>query len=289
MIFSLGAQNEVVDLWTASIPNAIIANEYKEIYEPKIGRIRKVKTPTLTIFKPEKPNGTAVVICPGGGYSNLAIKHEGTDVAIWLNALGITAFVLKYRLPNDTIMEKKSIAPLQDAQEAIRYVRRNAQKWQLNNDKIGIMGFSAGGHLAASLSTRYDEKIYEITDQRSAKPNFSILIYPVITMSDDFTHKGSKNKLLGPSPSLEQIELFSADKQVNAQTPPTFLIHAIDDKAVPLENSIQYFTALKKHQISSEIHLYQNGGHGFGLGKSGSSLLWTQQCAAWLKLNLFIT
>ena len=284
----MNAQNEVVNLWPVSIPNAIQSETYQEVYEPKIGRVRKVKTPTLTIFAPEKPNGTAVVICPGGGYSNLSIKSEGTDVAIWLNSLGITAFVLKYRLPNDTIMQQKSIAPLQDAQEAIRYVRRNAQKWQLNSDKIGIMGFSAGGHLAASLSTRFDEKIYEITDQISAKPNFSILIYPVISMREDITHKGSRNKLLGISPSMEQLKLFSTDEQVNAQTPPTFLIHAIDDKGVPVENSMQYFTALKKHQVLSEIHLYQSGGHGFGLGKTGPSLLWPQQCAAWLQLNHFI-
>lgn len=279
------AQVEEINLWMDQVPDAIFSEEYQEVNEEHIGRVRKVKNPTLKIFKPKNPNGTAVVICPGGGYSNLVMKHEGEEVATWLNTLGMTAFVLKYRLPSNAIMQRKSIAPLQDAQEAIRVIRRNAQQWNLAIDKIGIMGFSAGGHLAASLSTRFDENLYVSKDKTSAKPNFAILIYPVISMLTGITHKNSRNRLLGQSPSNELISEFSVENHVSNQTPPTFLVHAIDDEGVSVENSIRYFTALKQHQVLAEIHLYQKGGHGFGLGKETESPLWTSACEAWLQLN----
>lgn len=282
------AQNNEINLWNSGIPGAIEAKDYEEVYDIDQDRVSKVKTPTLTAFIPEKPNGTAVIICPGGGYARLAINKEGYKVGEWLNTLGITAFVLKYRLPNDSIMKDKSIGPLQDAQEAMRFVRRNAQKWNINKDKIGILGFSAGGHLASSLSTHYDDNTYEVKDTTSARPNFSILIYPVISMTNEITHQGSRNRLLGKSPSVELIEKYSNEKQIDALTPPAFLVHATDDQAVPVENSIAYYLALKNNNISAELHVYQDGKHGFGLGKKGTSENWTDQCKQWLVVNNLI-
>ncbi|RXP46878.1 alpha/beta hydrolase [Lutibacter sp. HS1-25] len=283
------AQNETINLWS-SIPDEIINTNYKKIEVFKNGVLystSKVSTPTLTVFFPDKENstGTAVVICPGGGYSHLAIDKEGFKVAKWFNSLGIAAFVLKYRLPSDSIMKNKAVGPLQDAQEAIRVVRRNAKKWNINNDKIGVMGFSAGGHLAATLSTHYNEVVYKVSDETSAKPNFSILIYPVISMLNEVTHNGSKINLLGKSPSDLLIEKFSNELQVNTETPPTFLIHATDDGAVPVENSINYYLQLKKNKVSAELHVYQKGGHGFGLGVNNTSQYWTSDCENWLREN----
>ena len=284
----LSAQNEVIELWKKGVPNSIKATDYEEFHDEKMDRVGKVSNPTLTVFVPKNPNGTSVVICPGGGYQFLAINKEGYKTAEWFNSLGITAFVLKYRLPSDVIMENKSVGPLQDAQESVRFIRRNASKWNLNPAKIGILGYSAGGHLAASLSTKYNEVVYQNSDSISAKPNFSLLIYPVISMTNDITHKGSRNNLLGKLASDEFIEQFSTEKLINAETPTTFLVHAIDDKSVPVENSINYFLGLKKHNVISEMHLYQKGSHGFGLGKDGTSSFWTSHCEKWLQLNQFI-
>ena len=285
----LSAQTETFNLWPTTIPNAKINVDYQEIDVNKDGQLEsvsKVTTPTLSIFLPEKDssNGSAVVICPGGGYSHLAINKEGFKIAQWLNKLGITAFVLKYRLPSDAIMENKSIGPLQDVQEALRTVRRNAERWNINPEKIGIMGFSAGGHLASTLSTHYNDEVYP-HDNISAKPNFSILIYPVISMYPDITHKGSRTNLLGDNPSEGLVEKYSNDQQIDSLTPPTFLIHATDDKVVPVENSINYYMGLKNHNVSAEIHIYEKGGHGFGLGVGGTSSFWTEQCRNWLKVN----
>lgn len=286
------AQNETFPLWTKEIPSSIKSEEYKEVEVFESGIVRdvsKVTTPTLSVFVPEKPNGTSVVICPGGGYAFLAINKEGYKVAKWLNTLGITAFVLKYRLPSDLIMKDKTIGPLQDAQESIRLIRRNAEKWKLNTEKIGVMGFSAGGHLAATLSTHYKDAIYKVTDSINARPDFSVLIYPVISMEENSTHKGSRNNLLGATPSAALVEKYSNEKQIDSLTPSTFIAHSMDDKTVPLENSINYFLALKKNNISSEIHMYQTGKHGFGLGREGTtSLNWTKQCEDWLRINNYI-
>ena len=288
----LQAQNTEIPLWSAAIPDAIISENYKEVPVVENGIVNgvsKVTTPTLTVFVPEKPNGTAIVICPGGGYAYLAINKEGFKVAKWLNTIGITAFVLKNRLPSDEIMKDKSIGPLQDAQEAIRYVRRNAWKWTINTEKVGVIGFSAGGHLASTLSTHYKDVVYKVSDSISARPDFSVLVYPVISMEENLTHKGSRTNLLGATPSIELIEKYSNQKNINATTPPTLLIHAVDDKSVVVENSIQYFLALKKNNVPSEIHLYQNGKHGFGLGNKGTtSQNWTKQCEDWLRGNSYL-
>lgn len=289
----LQAQNETIPLWINEIPGSKKSADYMEatvIKEGIIDQVSKVSTPTLSVFLPEKPNGSAMVICPGGGYAFLAITKEGYKAAKWLNSIGITAFVLKYRLPSDEIMIDKTIGPLQDAQEAIRYIRRNAKKWDINPQKVGVMGFSAGGHLASTLSTHYNKVVYKAIDTISAKPNFSVLVYPVISMNEKITHKGSRTNLLGSMPSSETIERYSNDKQINETTPPTFIVHAMDDKSVPIENSIEYFLALKKNNVLSEAYFYQTGKHGFGLGRDGTtSKYWTKHCEEWLRFNNYGT
>lgn len=283
----LQAQNQVIPLWK-TIPQEIKAPDYQEKENIKDGKVQstsQVSNPTLSIFfsKEIKQNQTAVIILPGGGYSHLAIDKEGTKVAEWLNSLGITAFVLKYRLPSDLIMTNKTVGPLQDAQEAMRIVRLNAAKWNIDPNKIGIMGFSAGGHLAATLSTHYDERVYETSSKVSARPDFSLLIYPVVSMQNDITHKGSQTNLLGNTPTQDLIDFFSNEKKVTAQTPPAFIVHATDDTVVLPENSVNYYLALKKNGVTSELHLYEKGGHGFGLGVQDTSKFWTRDCQEWLK------
>lgn len=205
---------------------------------------------TLFLADSKIVNGTSVVIRPGGGYSHLAINKEGYKIAKWFNSFGISAFVLKYRMPSDMTMKDKSIGPLQDAHEALRMVRRNAEKWKIDPDKIGIMGYSAGGHLAETLSTQFNEKVYTPMEDINARPDFSILIYPVISMLDGITHNGSKKNLLGENASTEMVEKYSNEKRVYSLTPKTFLVHATDDKIVSVENSINYYLALKQHNIS---------------------------------------
>lgn len=276
----------VFNLWKNEVPNAIDNAEYTELVEfdadSVISKVKYVTTPTLTMFKPENPNGTAVVIFPGGGYGHLSMEKEGNQVAKWLNTFGITAFVLKYRLPNDEIMIDKTIGPLQDAQESIRYIKRHAEEWNLSLDKIGVIGFSAGGHLAATLSTHHNKNVYKVTDSTSAKPNFSILVYPVISMTDSIAHQGSKLNLLGADPSETLVNEFSADKQVNPNTPKTLLIHASDDTSVPVEHSFYYYQALKTFNIPVSIYVCENGGHGFGLGRNQEFHVWTKVAEDWL-------
>lgn len=288
-VFTISAQNQVIPLWN-KIPDEIKAADYKEkesITDGKLQSTTQVSIPTLSIFIPKdvKPNQTAVIICPGGGYMHLAFDKEGTKVAEWFNSLGIAAFVLRYRLPNDLIMKNKNVGPLQDAQEAIRYVRQNAAKWNIDPNKIGILGFSAGGHLASTLSTHYDDKVYESAYKVSARPDFSLLIYPVISMENQITHKGSQTNLLGNNPSQDLIDSYSNEKKVTSKTPPAFLIHATDDTVVIPENSINYYLALKKNGVKAELHLYEKGGHGFGLGVNDTSKFWTRDCVEWLKAN----
>jgi acetyl esterase/lipase len=259
------------------------------IKDSQLTSTSKVTVPTLSLFLPDKDksNGTAIVICPGGGYLHLAIDKEGFKIAKWLNTLGITAFVLKYRLPSDEIMENKTIGPLQDAQEALRIVRRDAKKWNINPEKIGIMGFSAGGHLASTVSTHYLDEVY-VHDTISAKPNFSILIYPVISMEEEITHQGSKTNLLGNTPSDSLVKFYSNEQQIDSLTPPAFLIHASDDKVFPVENSINYYKPLKNNNFPAELHIYETGGHGFGLGVMDTSLYWTVSCEHWLMSNTYV-
>ncbi|WP_232727191.1 prolyl oligopeptidase family serine peptidase [Flavobacterium sp. 1] len=292
-INSFAQESAAFPLWN-QIPGAIKNEAYKE--EPRLDAqgirtgIRKVTEPTLMPFLVENNLGknAAVIICPGGGYGVLSIDKEGINVAKWFNSIGISAFVLKYRLPSDDIMTDKTVGPLQDAQEAIRTLRQNAAKWNLDVAKIGIMGFSAGGHLASTASTHYLDKVYDSKEDISARPDFSMLIYPVISMEEGITHNGSKESLLGKTASAELIAKYSNEKEVNENTPPTFLVHATDDHAVPVENSINYYLALKKNKVLAEMHLYQNGGHGFGLGTKGTNTDWPTACKKWLIANKFL-
>jgi acetyl esterase/lipase len=250
--------------------------------------ISKVSVPTLIPFFPEKgkANGSAVIICPGGAYAILAIGHEGYAVAKEFNKIGITAFVLKYRLPSDQIMVDKTIGPLQDAQTAIMMVRKNAAQWGINPQKVGIVGFSAGGHLASTAGTHYDKPVID-NQGISVRPDFMVLAYPVITFTRELTNPGSVSNLLGKAPSPEQIAYFSSEQQVTPDTPPTFLMQASDDGGVPVANSVMFYEALQKNKVKTEMHLFQAGGHGFGLINPKSKELWFTWCASWLAANGF--
>jgi acetyl esterase/lipase len=244
--------------------------------------------PTLTIYLPEKEKatGAAVVIFPGGGYGFLAMDHEGRQIAEWLNSIGVAGFILKYRHRNSGAGYGHP-APLQDAQRAIRMVRSRAGQWGVDPGRIGIIGFSAGGHLASSagthFNTRYSEPVDEI-DCSSCRPDFMILMYPVISFTEWYTHKGSRSNLLGENPDADLVENLSNEKQVTPETPPTFLVHADDDNGVPPENSIAFYLALRKAKVPAEMHIYEKGGHGFGpgLGK-GACSSWMVRCADWMK------
>ncbi|SHJ38252.1 Acetyl esterase/lipase [Arenibacter nanhaiticus] len=282
------SQNTALPLWPNKIPNSQESGEEEIVISEDIIRISKVQNPTIEVYLPAKKiaTGQAVLIFPGGGYQILAYDWEGTDFAKLLNSKGIAGIVVKYRLPNSKSVTEKHKVPLQDAQRAIRLVRSMAKEWNISPDNIGILGFSAGGHLAATLGTRYNEEVYAKTDaidQESARPNFMALIYPVISMAAPHTHQGSKTALLGEAPSQGLTAHFSNELHVNRDTPPTFLVHANDDAAVPVENSLLFYTALRKYNIPSEIHIYPFGGHGFALGLSNDHLAsWTKQWIGWL-------
>jgi acetyl esterase/lipase len=253
----------------------------------KRGKVSKVVDPTVTAFLPEpaKANGTAVIICPGGGYSYLVVNDEGTHVARDFAAHGIAAFVLKYRLPSDVIMVNREIGPLQDAQRAIQIVRERAAEWHIDPSKVGIMGFSAGGHLASTLSTHYQKAVIDNPKNINLRPDFSLLIYAVITFQDSILHKGSKKALIGENATAEKTREYSNELQVTTDTPPAFLVHAANDKVVPVANSINYFTALQKHGVKAEIHVYQEGGHGFGMNNATTKDKWMDRCYNWLLQN----
>ena len=247
--------------------------------------VSKVSTPTLTAFFPskDKSTGAAVIICPGGGYHTLLIKREGTDVARAFNKQGVAAFVLKYRLPDDRIMNDKSIGPLQDAQQAIRIVRENAQKWNINPHKIGIMGFSAGGHLAATAGTHFDTVMIDNQEKIDLRPDFMVLVNPVISFMNPARHSGSKNNLLGNTPTDLQISFFSNEMHVNSSTPTTFLVHTVPDIVVPVENSMMFFDALRKNKVPVEMHLYGKGEHGFLTNPPFDE--WFGRCVYWMKTS----
>jgi acetyl esterase/lipase len=285
---NLSGQGTEMKIWPKGIPGSLNNNNYTEKVTTTNGVVsgyEKVTDPTLTVFLPPegKATGTAVLICPGGGYGMLAFDHEGFQIARWLNDNGIAGIILKYRLPSDMIMKDKTIGPLQDAQEGMRIIRRNAKAWNIDPHKIGVIGFSAGGHLASTLSTHYAEKVYDASDTTSARPDFSLLIYPVITFDQSFTHMGSRNNLIGKDASAEKINHFSNELQINAQTPPAFLVHSADDNAVPVKNSIVYFENLNKYKIPVEMHIFQKGGHGYGLSAGkGTQSSWPDLCIKWL-------
>jgi len=258
-------------LWPGGAPRAV-GNEDRD-------------KPALTIWPASEPRGTAVVVCPGGGYGHLAIDHEGKQIAAWLNSLGISAFVLQYRLGP----RYRHPAPLQDAQRALRWVRLHANEFRARRDRIGIWGFSAGGHLAATAATHFEQGRAESDDpleRFSSRPDFAILAYPVISFTTEYTHKGSLRNLLGEAPEARLVESLSNEKQVTPETPPTFLFHTNADQGVPPENSALFYLALRKAGVPAELHIYEQGRHGVGLAPTDAVLSsWPARLADWLRIR----
>jgi acetyl esterase/lipase len=263
---SLLAQKPIViKLWPDGAPNT---NGITTAEKPlENGRVTDVTEPTLTIYPAHKPNGMAIVACPGGGYVRLAMNHEGHDMASWFNGQGITMAVLKYRMPNT-----HHDVPLSDALQAIRIMKEHADEWKI--DQVGIMGASAGGHLASTAATHFTE---------DSRPDFQILFYPVVTMKNA-THQGSKNHLLGENASQDLVELYSNELQVTPNTPPAFIMHSSDDRSVPVSNSLDYYSALIKNGVSATMHLYPIGGHGWGYNDYFIyKRQWTGELEKWLR------
>lgn len=256
-------------LWPAGAPNSNGLSGTEKKLEG--GRVSDVAIPSIYIYKAQVPNGMAVIACPGGGYTRLAMNHEGHDMAAWFNAQGITYIVLKYRMPNG-----HREVPLSDAEQAIRLVRQHASEWKINPKRVGIMGASAGGHLAASLATLYSSV--------NTRPDFQILFYPVISMDPKITHTGSRENLLWENPTNEVEKQYSLEKQVNACTPQAFIMLSADDRSVPPANSIRYFEALLANKVSGTLHVYPTGGHGWGFNDSFIyKHQWTSELEKWLR------
>lgn len=262
-------QPEQILLWPAGHPaNKDPADQVQEQRDdadpPWMSGTSRTK-PSVMAYLPERPNGAAVVICPGGGYGSLSMEKEGVEVAQWMNQRGMAAFVLRYRCGGG---KNQQPAPLNDAQRALRLVRSRADQWKLDPERVGILGFSAGGHLASSAATKFDSgdsSSDDPLDRPSSRPNFAVLVYPVISMREGVTHGGSRRNLLGEDADEALVEAWSTDEQVSDDTPPTFLIHASDDRAVPLRNAMLFYEALIQHGVPAEMHIYEQGGHGFGM------------------------
>ncbi|WP_174509783.1 alpha/beta hydrolase [Klebsiella oxytoca] len=245
-----------------------------------------IRVPEITVYAPAKPNGIALLVTPGGSYQRVVLDKEGSDLAPVFTAQGYTLFVMTYRMPADGHAEGSN-APLADAQRALRTLRARAPEWHIDPHKIGIMGFSAGGHVAASLETRYDDAIYPATDAvdgLSARPDFVVLGYPVISMDPAIAHPGSRHALIGDTPTAEQQRLYSPEHNVTAATPPTFIMHAVDDPSVPVDNALVMFNALRAHKVPTELHLFAEGKHGFGIrGTTGlPAAEWPQLAMNWI-------
>ena len=284
------AQDITLPLWPAEkIPNYQKTDEVEKVENTDIIRISKVQSPDIAVYLPARTNSTgqAVIICPGGGYTYISYDWEGTDIAKLLNAKGITAIVLKYRLPDAKSNIIRQLSPLLDAKRAMRIVRANADKWRIKKNNIGIMGFSAGGHLAATLATHFDngdKNSKDSIEQQSSRPDFAVLVYPVITMNKSFTHMGSRENLLGSNPDSSLVNFYSNELQVTKDTPPTFLLHTTDDETVPVENSLVFYEALKKHNVSAEMHIFPHGGHGFALAlRQGPLEIWPELLVSWMR------
>jgi acetyl esterase/lipase len=283
---TMTANAQDLALWPDGTPGT---DPTRKIEVNEAGHWKNVGVPTLRVFPaPSSTNSrTAVVICPGGGYGILAAQHEGDDVARWLNGLGVSAFVLHYRLPATVGADYRFPVPLQDSQRAIRLVRSRAAEWGIGTNRIGILGFSAGGHLAALTLTHAAVKpsAQDGLEKPSCRPDFGILVYPVICMSDPkLTHRGSRDNLLGHDPAENLAREVSPELNVTSSTPPVFLAHARDDGGVPPENSVRMSEALQAHGVPCELHLYKDGGHGQGMHKTGADFTrWTLDCADWLR------
>jgi acetyl esterase/lipase len=280
--FAVHAQR-IINLYTGKIPDSK-KTALKDIPEnPSEGLIRRVITPTLQMYLPEKDkaSGAAIVICPGGGYSVIVYGGEGVMTAKDFAKKGIAAFVLKYRLPNDSFQINKTIAPLQDAQQAIKMVRDSAAAWGIDRNKVGIMGFSAGGHVASTEATHFNNSLVENNSNTNLRPDFQILVYPVISMQDSLAHQGSRTQLLGSNPSKETIDLYSNELQVDKNAPPAYITVAADDKVVNVDNSIIYFEKLRHNNVPVEMHIYQKGDHGFVFRHPG----WMEPLFEWMQSN----
>lgn len=265
----LSAQSLEVKLWPNGAPNSNGATGEEQ--QLGNGRVQNIVEPTITVYKSATPNSPAIIACPGGGYARLAMNHEGHDMADWFNAQGFTYVVLKYRMPH-----QHSEVPLSDAEQAMRLVREHATEWNVNPDKVGIMGSSAGGHLASTLATHYSSN--------DTRPDFQILFYPVITMNPAYTHGGSRENLIGKSPSEELQQKFSNELQVNAQTPKAFILLSSDDKTVPAQNGVNYYLALVRNKVSASLHAYPIGGHGWGFRDAFVyKHQWTGELGKWLR------
>ena len=271
------AEPEAIVLWPDGAPGAIGSED--------------VDRPTITPYLPsaERAVGTGVIVCPGGGYGHLAMDHEGVQIARWLNSMGVAAFVLKYRLGP----RYHHPASLDDAQRALRYVRLHADEFRVDRSRLGIWGFSAGGHLASTAATHFDRgnsSAAEAINRMSSRPDFAILAYPVITLTGEYAHKGSRRNLLGETPDDRLVELLSNQKQVTAETPPTFLFHTSEDRGVPPENSVMFYVALREAGVPAEMHIYQRGRHGVGLAPTDLVLSsWPRRLAEWLQAGGLLT
>ncbi len=282
---------ETIPLYKDAIPNSKPSpNEETTTFENGITIVSKITLPTLSIYLPskEKATGAAVVICPGGGYWINALAHEGTDIAKRFVEMGVAAFVVKYRIPNEATMMNKEIGPLQDAQQAMKTVRMRAKEFNIDEHRIGIMGFSAGGHLASTAGTHFTTAVIDNKENTSLRPDFMILIYPVISFKEGVGHMGSREQLIGKQPTTEKINYYSNEMQVTAQTPPTFLLHASDDDVVPVNNSILFYEALLQNKVPAELHIYEKGGHGFGMHNRTNGDDWMETCRQWLITNGWI-
>jgi acetyl esterase/lipase len=292
---SMKAQ-KVIPLYDGAIANAKPCDvQQKEFIDTTWNKdgiliVNGIVNPTITVFEApkEKRNGTAVLICPGGGYRIVAAGHEGNDFAKALNEQGVTAFVLRYRLPNDACMENKSFVPLMDAQQALYIIRKNAKQYGIDENKVGIMGFSAGGHLASTAGTHFNDPVRKELANENLRPDFMILGYPVISFKDSIGHIGSRDALINKNPDQKLLHYFSNEEQVTGKTPPTFLIHASDDEAVKVANSILFYEALIKNKVPAELHVYEKGGHGFGMNNPTTQDKWFDRCINWMKANKWI-
>ncbi|MFT3746784.1 MAG: alpha/beta hydrolase [Agriterribacter sp.] len=282
VFYCASVAQQIIPLYGKDIPGGIKAVA-EERYDTARRLAFKVENPTITAYIPEKgkATGAAVLICPGGGYGVLVIGKEGYDIAEYLSLQGVAAFVLKYRLPDDRIMKDKSSGPLQDAQQALSIIRARAVEWNIDVKRVGIMGFSAGGHLASTVGTHFTAPVLKANTAQQVRPDFMILVYPVISMSDSLGHSGSRDNLLGKNTSVTNVKLYSNDLQITDQTPPTFLIHAGDDKVVDVDNSIAFYEALRHRKIPAEMHIYPKGDHGFVLNIPVAE--WMSIVMKWMK------
>lgn len=284
---------QVVPLWSAVPPGTdtspakpTITERSASLFQPDRA-LTGIVNPSLTALLPEKPNGVSIIVAPGGAYARIVLDKEGREIADWLRPLGVTVFLMTYRLPAEGHTDGKDV-PLQDGQRAVRLVRDHAAEWGLDPKKIGFMGFSAAGHLGATLVAGFDKDVYkprDDADKQSARPDFAVLGYPVVSMADGVTHEESRTNLIGKTLTPDLIAAYSADQQVKKTSPQTFIFAADDDPAVPPDNSIRLYSALHRAGVSAELHIYKEGGHGFGIERAAGlpAAKWPLQCEAWLK------